>query len=184
MLVPGEGGEPGMTMNVTMIYDGTNYWSITPMGAMKVPANQVERQMQASAHWWNYLSERDTFAGEGQAEGRACYVVDFEPGKALSYTRIWIDKENFRLVQALGPDDGHMYRFTFSDYRDTQGMDLPFKMQMYEDNRLVGEYITRSMQFNVGLDDSLFVVNGQAGGTNIQEMMRRAMKESGEDGGQ
>lgn len=176
MVMPMEAGEAPMNMNVTMIYDGRDYWSITPMGTMKVPAAQMQKQMQSSEHWWNYLSPRDTFTGEGTAEGRACYVVDLEPGKSLSYTRLWIDKENFRLIQARGPEDGHDYRFTFSDYRNVQGMDMPFKMQMYEDGKLVGEYITTSMQFNVGLPDSLFVVNASGGGMDMQAMIQQAMQ--------
>lgn len=90
-----------------------------------------------------------------------CYVVEFTPEKGSKVTELYSTK-TFLLMKRRGvissstSDQATPYSITFSDYREVDGIKIPFKM--VSTNPGMGDIVTvvKSVKHNVEIDDKLF----------------------------
>ena len=90
-----------------------------------------------------------------------CYVVEFTPEKGTRITELYSTK-TFLLMKRRGlvvsstSDIKIPYSITFSDYRDVDGIKLPFKM--VNESPTMGEIISvvKSVKHNAPVDDKMF----------------------------
>lgn len=90
-----------------------------------------------------------------------CFVVEFTPEKGTAAVEMYSTK-TFLLMKRRGviasstSDQKSPYSVTFSDYRDVDGIKLPFKS--VNTNSSTGDVITivKSVKHNVAIDDKVF----------------------------
>ncbi|HTY07761.1 MAG TPA: outer membrane lipoprotein-sorting protein [Candidatus Edwardsbacteria bacterium] len=162
-------GEKGGDMTTTVIYDGTDMWLIMPMmGTRKLAAkDQVKYNKDRSWKWWNYLTENGTVTGDEKVGDRDCWVIEFaQPDKKDKeavqppFTKLWLDKETLVQVKAeFAADKGKKGVAIYSDVRPAIGkLEMPYKTEMYADDKLVSTAVIKSIDYNKGIADDLFNV--------------------------
>jgi len=110
---------------------------------------------------WKSNYKKVEFKGTGKVEGEEVYIVRFEPEKGTSFVEYYSTK-NFLLLKREGtiPSSTSQqtlpYSITFSDYRDVDGVKLPFKT--VNNSISNGNIVTviRSVKHNVPVDDAIF----------------------------
>jgi CubicO group peptidase (beta-lactamase class C family) len=110
---------------------------------------------------WKSNYKKVEFKGTGKVEGEEVYIVRFEPEKGTNFVEYYSTK-NFVLLKREGtiPSSTSQqtlpYSITFSDYRDVDGVKLPFKT--VNNSISNGNIVTviRSVKHNVPVDDATF----------------------------
>jgi hypothetical protein len=83
---------------------------------------------------------------------REVYVIETHPGSAAS-ERIWIDRQSGLLAR---DEVMRGVTFTFSDYREVDGVQIPFTIQQTAPNGLSYTYRFLDVRYEAVLDDSRF----------------------------
>lgn len=87
------------------------------------------------------------------------YVLEFSPGKNL-ISRLYIDVDSKLVVRtedvATTPDGPYTLRIDLDDYRDVDGLKIPFRMKRIEKGAIVNIRLTQVI-LNPPLDDSVFL---------------------------
>ncbi|MHA1507015.1 MAG: outer membrane lipoprotein-sorting protein [Candidatus Asgardarchaeia archaeon] len=169
-----------MALTNVIIYDGKNSWMISPfMGKQKLPYEEG-KEYQMGMDWWEFISEKTKVIGTEKIGERECYVVDAEEEEELSFTRLWLDKENLALIKGESKEpEGETTVWIYSDFRKIKGnFEMPYKMEMYTDGKLMGILFIKSLEINKGLSDDLFDPDKvKIKGFDMEEMMKKMMQE-------
>lgn len=136
-------------VKITAFTDGKTGWMATPQGVQNMPGEilkqaqgELFRQMEFLA-----LSARDGSRTVNAFDDHTVQIsssdgqsvkLEFDPATGLPA------KETYRQGPAEVVE-------TFSDWRDTGGLKMPFKVLMQQDGRKLGEVIVSGYQFNTGL---------------------------------
>ena len=141
-------------------------WLKDPAGVHDVP--------QAQRHDMAASVTRDTIpmliaAAEGKLslrvlpeegrDGRTFRVLEVS-GATLAPVRLYIDQQNLiarQTFSAAGPDGKPVQaEEAFSDYRAVNGVQVPFKADVYRGGRVILSRVLKSVTFNTTLDSTLF----------------------------
>ena len=110
---------------------------------------------------WKTLFKKVTIRDKAKVGDEECYVVDFEPNKGNNFTDYYSTK-TFLLRKRIGvtssstSEQKTAYSATFDDYRNVDGIMLPFKMTSF--NAGTGNVVTVVTMYkhNLPMDDKLF----------------------------
>jgi len=151
---------------VVQVYNAGDAWQKDPNGVREAP-EPTKEEFGASVR-------RDTIplliaAAEGTVDvralpeegrdGKVFRVVEIS-GKGLSPVRLYLDSTNLIARQTYstsGPDGRPMQaEEVFSDYRDIEGIQVPFTAQVMRDGRAIVERTFTEVTFNSDIDTKLF----------------------------
>ena len=147
-------------------FDGTRgeeLYSFAPvekLSGKKLEDARLNADMLALLNWkTNYKTAE--IVGTGKVGDEECYAVEFTPEKGTKVTEYYSTK-TFLLIKRRGvvtsstSDISLPYSSVFSDYRDVDGIKLPFKT--VNTTPTMGDIvtITKSVKHNVEIDDKTF----------------------------
>ncbi len=172
-------------MEIIIIYDGEDIWMISPFLGKKKLSGDEEKQYQRERNWWELISEKAKLLGTEKIGKRECYVVEIEEEEYL-FTKLWLDKRNLVLIKSESKGtEGETMLLLHSDFRKIKGdWEMPYKTEMYVDDKLTSTLLVKSFKVNKGLSDDLFdpdKVKVKIKGFDIQEMMRKMMLQKEEE---
>lgn len=168
---------PGMgKMENIVIGDGKDYWLVSPMmGTQKVPREEGEKYA-SDWEWWDLFTTDARVVGEEKVNGRACYVVQGTPKEGSPLSKLWIDKALFLLVKAEGKVEGKEKPMSVqcSDFRAVhKDFQIPYRTEVYLENKLASMTRVTSAKVNTGLADDLFDPKKvKPKGPSMKEMMK------------
>ena len=165
-----------------IIHDGEDAWMISSMmGTHKLVGNE-KKQYEMAGDWWAFLPLKAISVGSEKIGSHECHVVEFEEGEAGPYTKIWIDKNNLRLMKAESMlPDGKMAVMSNSDFRKVaKKWELPYKTELTMDGELLSTVVVKSIEINTNLSAELFDhEKAEVKGPNMEQMMKM-MQEKGD----
>ena len=144
--------------------NGTTGWRTAERGAQDLSGIQL-RSLIANARFNRNLMPTAGFArarvtGSETIDGRDCYVVRGTLADDHFSERLYFDKQSNLLVRRIayqrtlfGPLPT---MYDFSDYRDVQGVKLPFAVKNTQANGATLNFKIDKLEFNVPMDDSKF----------------------------
>jgi outer membrane lipoprotein-sorting protein len=150
----------GMTM--ITIFDGTDVWMVTPMGAQKMPMQMPMPDMGPGKAW----PEDARLAGTETVSGRDCCVIEYKDPKNGAPTRLWVDRKSPTAVKSETKQGAETLVALFSDFRNVQGAyEMPYKCDMSSNGKPKGTLTIKSIKVNTGLADDLFNPQSPTAGT-------------------
>jgi len=169
-------------MTTIIIYDGKDTWMISLMGKKKLPDEESKQYQKEGICCWTLISEKAKIVGTEKIGKRECYVVQPEEKEETPYTKIWLDKKNLFMVKSESKgSEGEILLWVGSDFRKVKSdWEMPYKTEMYWNNKLMSTTLVKSVEINKGLSDDLFDPDKvKIKGFNMQEMMQQ-MEENNE----
>jgi len=153
------------SLTVDQRFDGTNGYSMDSMrGDSDMTGARLE-SLRNGAFPSPFLGykERGTkivFAGKEKVGDKDAYALSITPATGPA-SRVWVDVDSYLPVKASSmidaPETGPLEQITeFSDYRDVDGMKVPFKLTA---TTAVQSFVVtvKSVEHNVTIDPALFV---------------------------
>lgn len=148
------------TMAMSMVFDGQDYWMVTPMGTRKIPTPASPPDIAGSQG----LPANAKLVNREKVDDRDCLVLEL-PGEAgRPSTRMWIDPAAMVIVQTETVDaQGTKVSAKFSDFRKVLGdYQMAHKTDLIMGDKPMGAITVNSVEVNKGLADDLFVVKADA----------------------
>jgi hypothetical protein len=146
-------------------FDGLSGYVLDSLnGNREITGNQLETMRGGSFPNpllnYNQLGATVTLAGKEKIGDRDAHVLIYEPTSG-SPTRFFIDAETYAVLQVVVkldvPQFGEIEQTaTFSDYRDVDGIKLPFRLQTTSSVQNFTITFT-TVEHNVSIDPALFV---------------------------
>jgi len=171
-------------MTTIIIYDGKDTWMISLMGKKKLPDEQSKQYQEEEICCWTRMFEKAKIVGTEKIGERECYVVKPGEEEESSFARIWLDEKNLVIVKIESKEtEGVIILWVGSDFRKVKGdWEMPYKTEMYWDNKLMSTTLVKSVEINKGLSDDLFNPDKvKIKGFNMQEMMEKMEQQSEEE---
>jgi len=148
---------------MTMVLAGDDAWMVSPQGTMPAPA-VVKNNMQNSLFrdpatlFKNLQSLSTQYVGETTIDEKPAKELIISNGE-ISY-HIYIDKQTllplgakYSTIGRQGPTEMEEH---FSDYRDADGLMIPFKTVAYEQGEKASEVVLSEVKADVDVDMSIF----------------------------
>jgi hypothetical protein len=156
-------------LQIDQRFDGTTGYVLDSLqGDRPITGNQLDN-MKNSAFPHPFLNYKAngtsaTLAGKEKMDGRDAYVLVFEPSVGSS-VRTFIDAETYlplaTRVKTNIPQVGDIEQTSrSSDYRDVDGVKVPFKVEVSSAVQSFTIVITK-VEHNGAIDDKVFVKPGQ-----------------------
>ncbi|MFC1806975.1 outer membrane lipoprotein carrier protein LolA [Candidatus Omnitrophota bacterium] len=178
------------SMKNTMIYDGEQFWMISPFGKMKMGKEMLKDADMpdiSQKHWFEWITDETVYLGKEDVDGTDCYALDFTDQGGTQFIKCWIDVKDLKIVQSLPRHQKNIVT-KLSDYHMIAGKwPTPLVAKGYRDGELFFTTTTKNLQINTGLPDSLFDPDAvQSSGPDytsmIQGMISEQMKQEEERG--
>jgi hypothetical protein len=151
-------------MTVDQRFDGTSGYAMNSMqGDSEITGGRLD-SLRNSAFPSPFLGYKDrgtkiVLAGKEKVGDKDAFVLSVTPASG-SASRVWIDAESYLPLKASTtvdtPETGPLEQITeFSDYRDVDGVKVPFKLSA---TSAVQSYTVKvtSVEQNVKIDPTLF----------------------------
>ncbi len=156
-------------MEMVSIFDGKDYWMVTPMGVQRAPASQ-SGPAQA---FRDSLPPDARTAGAETVSGRDCHIIEYKESTG-SAVRLWVDKKTLSPVKSESREGKKTNTVLFSDHRKvSKDYEMPHKIEMIENGKPMGSLVIKSVQVNAGLSDDLFAPQAPTGGMTMPMMPAR-----------
>lgn len=164
-------------MTLTRTYDGQNGWQVNPFGGKGAPEPMVGddlKQMQEEAEFdgplVDYKQKGNTvqLVGKESVDGADAYHLKVTL-KSGDLRDLYIDANSFLLTKTVAKATVQgmevQMENKFADYRDVQGVKLPFSIDQHAvDGQIPDQKITfQKVEMNVPVEDSLFTMPAGAG---------------------
>jgi len=181
MQMPGMPKEMG-GMPTIIIYDGKYTWRISLMEKKKLSDEGSKQYQNVEICCYQRMFGKAKIVGTEKIGKRECYVVKPKEEGESSFTKIWLDKKNLVIVKTESKgSEGEIILTVRSDFRKVKGdWEMPYKTEMYENNKLILITLVKSVEINKGLSDDLFDPD-RVKGFNMQEMMKNMMQQGEEE---
>jgi CubicO group peptidase (beta-lactamase class C family) len=147
-------------------FDGTNGQEAYSFAPVSVYAGRRLEDAKLGADFYSLLDWKGSFkkievVKMDKVGDEDCYVVSFEPEKGTKYTEYYSAK-SFLLLKREGVEPSstsstdYPYTITFSDYRDVDGVKLPFKT--VNSSPSSGNIVTiiKNVKHNLEIKDDVF----------------------------
>ncbi len=155
-------------MTITIIDSGEEMILKTPRGTQPAPAAMRQQTLGQLWHSLPYLLARAgeveaAAAGTVEIEGQTYTALEITTPQDASFTLL-IDPETMRPAriqyQGTNPRTGAPFEAVsiFSDYREVDGITIPFTTTIYQDGQKRGTSTVQSYEINVDLEEGLFSV--------------------------
>jgi hypothetical protein len=118
-------------------------------------AAKQQFDLQQWLHWEKYYPTAETVAEEAVGDKTAWKVV-FTPAEGEAVTH-WFDKESGLLIQTLGNQMGGPATITYQDYKEVNGVTVPFGQAIEGSNGPI-EMKFDTIEFNADIDPANFEV--------------------------
>jgi photosynthetic reaction center cytochrome c subunit len=150
-------------------FDGARGWAMSNQSARDLPP-EMQAQLRREAEFYKEMRLKDIYSklavvGRETVGGREAYVVEAAPADGGDLEKLYFDAETGLLVRKYSEAKTVLGRFPtqtdYEDYREVDGVKLPFSIRWSIPGRAWGRKITEVRQ-NVPLDDAQF--NPPAGG--------------------
>jgi zinc protease len=152
--------------NVVQVYNSGDAWMTDPNGTHEAPAPMkaefaasVRRDMIPLLVAAAEGKLTATLLSEEGRDGRALRVLEIS-GEGVAPVRLSVDASNLVVRQSFsrpGPEGGQMQvEETFSDYRDVDGIKVPFTAELTHNGRVVLTRTITDVTFNAPVDPQLF----------------------------
>lgn len=149
---------------IRQCFNGKEGWrkdqngAVTDITGPQLALLEREATMHAELQW-KQIYEKVELAGKGKVENREVWVLKITPKAGLPMVRYY-DADSFLLLRSditisTGGRETALKTF-LSDYRDVDGIRLPFQITQQVPMGTIGTRITE-VNFNVPVDDALFV---------------------------
>ena len=160
---------PGGNLDFVMLFDGTDYWSLTMGMKMKLPKDQMPTNMGSNPAYWQEPLEGSTIVGEESVDGRDCWVVLSPQGEDdAGQTKTWIDKKHFIFVRSEVQAKDDVITTQFSDFRAVDGdFVVPYKYEVSSNHSISMTGGITELTTNSGLSDDLFDPEKLSGGAGM-----------------
>lgn len=144
-------------------FDGARGWARSNQGARDLPAEMLA-QLRREAEFYKEVRLKDIYpklavVGREAVGGREAYVVEATPADGGGPERLYFDAETGLLVRKYSEAKTVLGQFPtqtdYEDYREVDGVRLPFAVRWSIPGRAWGRKITEVKQ-NVPLDDAQF----------------------------
>ena len=144
-------------------FDGARGWAWSNQGARELPA-EMQVQLRREAEFYKETRLKDIYSklavvGRETVGGREAYVVEAAPADGGSPEKLYFDAETGLLVRKYSEAKTVLGQFPtqtdYEDYREVDGVKLPFAIRWSIPGRTWGRKITEVKQ-NVPLDDAQF----------------------------
>ncbi len=157
VMTAGPGSMPGGRTDITTIYDGKDYWMISPfIGKQKMTGVSADQQ-SINKDWWQALTERGKISGIEKMNGIDCYLVQFDKTVSVPWDNLWIDTKRLVLIKAERGLGQYCTGAAFSDYRKVKGsFEIPFLTNLYNAGKPIGTTIVKSVEVNKGFQENFF----------------------------
>lgn len=136
-------------------------WSSSMMtGDMLVEGAEAEAakqqfDLQQWLNWEKYYPKAET-VGEEAVGDKTAWKVLFTPAEGEAVTH-WFDKESGLLIQTFGPGMGGPSTTTYKDYKEVNGLTVPFAQAIEGANGPI-EMTFETIEFNTDIDPANFEV--------------------------
>ncbi|HEV7643209.1 MAG TPA: serine hydrolase [Pyrinomonadaceae bacterium] len=147
-------------------FDGTGGQEFYSFAPVSTYAGKRLEDVKLGADFYSLLDWKTSFKkvqviDTAKVGGEECYVVSFEPEKGTKYTEFYSTK-SFLLLKHDGVQPSstssieYPFTITFSDYRDVDGVKLPFKT--VNSSPSSGNIVTtvKDVKHNVEIKDDVF----------------------------
>ena len=147
-------------------YDDKTLWKQNPGGAPKEMPRSSDRLTVAFAEYHELLfayrekGYQYEMAGEDILEGAEVYKVKVIPEKGDSIYLL-IDRNNY-LIRGfyIEMGEGAKDTFYFTDFKETDGILLPFYMEARKSNGEITKCKFEKIETNVDIDETIFILPG------------------------
>lgn len=160
-------------ITVRDVCDGKSAWLEDPRGgyhayAGAALASRLRRSEFSDRARMFLLAATGKVIGVEKVGARSAYVVEFSPEKN-AVSRIYFDTETAYELRSedtyTTPDGPYKVSVDMDDYRDVEGLKIPFRMRRTEKGAVFNIRLTR-VKFNTPVDDSEFVKPESASNAN------------------
>lgn len=150
-------------------FDGAKGWARSNQGARDLPPDMLA-QLRREAEFYKETRLKDSYSklsvvGRATVGEREAYVVEATPADGGSIEKLYFDVQTGLLLRKYSEAQTVIGQYPtqtdYEDYRDVDGVKLPFVIRWSIPGRVWGRKITEVKQ-NVPLDDAQF--NPPAGG--------------------
>jgi hypothetical protein len=150
-------------------FDGARAWARSNQGGRDLPA-EIQAQLRREAEFYKETRLKDMYSklavlGRATVGEREAYVVEATPPDGGSPEKLYFDARTGLLVRKYSETKTVLGQFPtqtdYEDYREVDGVKLPFAIRWSIPGRTWGRKITEVRQ-NVPLDDARF--DPRAGG--------------------
>lgn len=145
-------------------YDGVVAWSSNPfLGVSEKTGSQLkDAQRQADFHQDVNIKSRYskwTYAGKETVDGKPTHVLKGE-SKEGDLDTYYIDAESYLLIRAkitaAGPAGPMTLTMHMSDYREVDGIKIPFSLKATEPAAAAYSMVIKEVKHGIEVDDTLF----------------------------
>jgi hypothetical protein len=150
----------------TYWYNGGEVWAMVNLGVRQHPryTEAMTRAMKNASGMYYYAAECDTFFSGGDVPDDSLLAgrVVERVGVVDDGDTVMVDLDPAtHLPVRLVRDNGAEQTF-FTDYRDVDGMMVPFAMTVYQGGAVSAEYTWETIVFDQPIDDAVFEENRPA----------------------
>jgi outer membrane lipoprotein-sorting protein len=166
------GKRPNMTRKELMmgqqrilyVFDGKTAWTVNPLTGSNVPTvitgpevEGIRQEAEFDSPFVDYKSKgyTITYVGTEDANGKKLYHLRLT-AKNGAAQECYIDTETGLEARTVSPSPMGMLEEEFSDYRDVQGLKMPFSVRTLQNGRPVAEITIERIEVNGAIDDALF----------------------------
>ncbi len=151
------------TFTGTMVFEGGKGWRLNPRdGSIKNMSEEELADFRDSA--WatqgmlnpEMQDVRPLLEGRVQLEGKDYIVISYKDWGGYDIVYVLIDPATFFPQKLINIKSGSRTEVFHSDYRDIDGLKLPFSLHVNMDGQKAVQMTVREWKFNSNLEDSLF----------------------------
>jgi len=147
---------------MTVFLQGESGWMNSPQGQGPMPGPQVKEMQSALFRMRETLllsagqaGRTVNFVEQDETGGKTAGVIEISSAAAGSI-RLWVDSESGDIVKSVhqgSAGDGPVeIEQVYSDYREVDGIRIPFKTQVNQDGKEVAALALTEVVYNSGLD--------------------------------
>ena len=145
-------------------FDGTTAWSINPLLGSTEPkavsgpqADDIKLQADFDSPLVNYKAKGSELEFVGQETLGTRKVNHLKlTSKEHRVQHLYLDAETNLEVKIVGETQMGPLENELSDYREIQGLKLPFTMKTLSAGTVIGQIIVDSVELNPRIDDAIF----------------------------
>jgi outer membrane lipoprotein-sorting protein len=166
------GKRPNMTrkeltmgqQRILYVFDGKTAWTVNPLTGSNAPTvitgpevEGIRQEAEFDSPFIDYKSKgyTITYVGTEDANGKKMYHLRLS-AKSGAAQECYLDAETGLEVRTVSPSPMGMLEEEFSDYRDVQGLKMPFSVRTLQNGRRVAEITIERIEINAAVDDALF----------------------------
>jgi outer membrane lipoprotein-sorting protein len=148
---------------IVMAYDGAVPWMVNPLLGSTSPivvsgpqAAMIREQSSFDGPLVDY-KERGTkveFVGADAVDGRKAWHLRLT-SKTGEVQHCYLDAATYLEMKLVSDDMGKMEQ-ELSDYRDVEGIKIPFRVRLMQNGVVQSEIKVDKVEFNIAVDDAAF----------------------------